>query len=159
MQTQKQLELEIKSGAPASAVPRSWFIFVNNVLKFLTVRNGRLITQQDKWTIVCDAPPLTWSGRVFFGGELVEVPDVEINTETGKPDFKDWKKTHVKINLRSGQVTGENWDESNADDLDENEYYHVFNEVEIPDPDSPGDTIFVYRASGRTVGDIHCRVT
>jgi hypothetical protein len=159
MQTNKELDLQIRPGAPASAVPRQWFLFVNNVLRYLKIRNGRLDIQGNKWTIICESPPTPWSGRVFFGGELVEVPDVEINTETGKPNFRNWKKTHVKINLRSGQVTGENWDESNADDLDENEYYHVFNEIEIPDPNSPGDTIFVYIPSGRTVGDIHCRVT
>jgi hypothetical protein len=160
MQTQRELNLKLKPGGPASAVPRSWFLFVNNVLKFLVVRNGRLIAQQDKWTIVCEPPPtLSWSGRVFFGGELVDVPDVEIDSNTGLPNFEDWKHTHVKINLRTGLVTGENWDEEDTDDLDEHEYYHVFKRVQIPDPDNPGDTIFVYRPSGRTVGDIHCRVT
>jgi hypothetical protein len=159
MQNNRELDLRLNPGGPASAVPRQWFLFVNNVLRYLKVRNGRLDVQGNKWTIICEPPPLSWSGRVFFGGELVYVPDVEIDSNTGLPNFEDWKHTHVKINLRTGQATGENWDEENTDDLDEHEYYHVFNGVEVPDPNNPGSTIFVYRPSGRTVGDIHCRVT
>lgn len=53
MQNNKALNLMLNAGAPASAVPRTWFLFVNNVLKYLTIRNGRLLVNNDKWTIEC----------------------------------------------------------------------------------------------------------
>lgn len=55
MQHQRQLLLSINPGAPVSSVPRSWFQFVNNVLRFLEVRNGRLIANNDKWVIECNS--------------------------------------------------------------------------------------------------------
>ena len=54
MQQDSHLNIKINPGAPASSVPRNWFLYVNNVLKYLTVINGRLITSGDKWTIVCN---------------------------------------------------------------------------------------------------------
>lgn len=53
MQHDNHLNINIRPGAPASAVPRGWFMFVNNVLRYLNIVNGRIIADGDKWTIVC----------------------------------------------------------------------------------------------------------
>lgn len=142
MQPQKQLVLNLKPGAPASAVPRSWFNFVNNVLRFLSIENGVLITNNDKWTIRCiGTGGGQWSGRIFFGGELV----TEIDPRT-------WTNTHVKINLRDGQISGEDWDENDISAIDEHEYYSVMDKA-LDDEGNP-----VYNLNNHTCGDIHCRV-
>lgn len=54
MQSNQELNLLINNGAPVSAIPRNWFLFINNVLRYLTVRNGKLFINDDKWTIECD---------------------------------------------------------------------------------------------------------
>jgi hypothetical protein len=154
MQTNKELDLQIVPGAPASAIPRKWFIFVNNVLKYLRVKNGRLDVRNDKWTIICDVN-IGWSGRVFFGGQKVFVPNVSFNATTGEANFAGWSGTHVKVNLRTGAVSGVDWDEEDESDLNENEYYSAFSKVET----QPDSGIYVYVKNSNTVGDIHCRDT
>lgn len=146
----KQLELSINPGAPATAVPRSWFLFVNNVLKYLRVSNGNIIAYGDKWTI--ETKSARWSGRVFFGGELMSVPNITVDQD-GVVDFSAWENTHVKINLRTGEVTGDDWDEQDTGDLNEYEYYSVATKSQ----DQNGND--VYTLNSNTVGDIHCRIT
>lgn len=149
-QSFKELNLNIQAGAPASAVPRSWFLFVNNVLKYLRVRDGRIITNGDKWTI--EQAPQKWSGRVFFGGELVSVQNVTVD-EDGIINISGWKNSHVKINLRTGEVTGEDWDEQDTSQLAEYEFYSVATKTQDEDGND------VYTLNSNTVGDIHCRIT
>lgn len=97
-----------------------------------------------------DSPPIAetktyWSGRVFFGGALV----YGINSS----QLAAFKNTHVKVNLRTGAVTGEDWDETSTSGLNEYEYYSVKTKTKDEDGND------VYTLNNHTVGDIRCRIT
>ena len=143
MQSVPELDLNLAKGAPASAVPRKWFLLINNIFKYLQIRGGKIIVDHnDRWTIEIERSKSTWSGRVFFGGEKMSVPN-----------YNNWQNTHVKINLRTGEVTGADWDENDLSDIDEHEYYSVATKTQ----NSQGE--YVYTFNNHTVGDIHCRIT
>lgn len=52
MQTNSQLNIDPKVGKAVSQIPTTWFKFVNNVLKYLSVENGEILAYDDKWQIV-----------------------------------------------------------------------------------------------------------
>lgn len=152
-QTFTELSLNIKPGAPASAVPRKWFIFVNNVLKYLKIENGRIITYGDRWTIQFfgSSAKAVWSGRIWLGGRLVfeiENPSDFIN---GLTDATEEKGKYIRVQLMTGAVQVTN--EIIENDLREWEYYEVADEV----IDDQGNKSYVL--NNYTVGDIRCRIT
>lgn len=53
MQTSDKLNINPQPGKGFGQIKTEWFKYVNNVLRFLTIRNGRLIVDDDKWTIEC----------------------------------------------------------------------------------------------------------
>jgi hypothetical protein len=141
MQPQSQLNLQLKPGSPASAVPRKWFMFINNVLRFLTVRNGTLTTVNDKWTLICGGN--VWSGYYWFGGKVNggEPEDATAITEiTGK---------YFGCNLRTGQTAFAD-DPMDSQGIEEWEWRHVADKDE-----DTGE----YTLSNRTCGDIIFRIT
>lgn len=133
-QTFKQLQLNINQGAPATAVPRSWFLFVNNVLKYLTIRNGKLLTNNDKWTIECASlPPFAFGvlslnqsskeleineGLVSFPTARIYVPKTTI-TISGSPAF-----VVLKVN-RTGTPAAE-WLSSTVSSVPANTPQHIY---------------------------------
>ena len=131
MQQHSQLNMQLKPGSPASAVPRKWFMFINNVLRFLTVQNGTLIANNDKWTLVCSGN--VWSGYWWYGGEENE------NTQpiSGK---------YFGCDLRTGDVQFAD----EPSDTDNIEWRYVANKDE-----DTGE----YTLSNRTCGDIVFRIT
>jgi hypothetical protein len=131
MQPQSQLNLQLKPGSPASAVPRKWFMFINNVLRFLTVQNGTLIVNNDKWTLVCGGN--VWSGYYWFGGEVAEA------------DLSDLK-SYFGCDLRTGDVQFAD----SISDTDNIEWRYVADKDE-----DTGE----YTLSNRTCGDIVFRIT
>lgn len=147
MQYSGHLDINPQPGRAISQIPTGWFKYVNNVLRFLQVRNGRLIVDNDKWTIECGGGAFAahWSGRVFFGGALV----YSINLS----ELAAFQNTHVKVNLRTGAVTGEDWNETDTSNLNEYEYYSVKTKTQ----DEEGNN--VYTLNNHTVGDIRCRIT
>ena len=132
MQVHPQLNLTIAPGAPASAVPRKWYLYVNNVLKFLTVRNGKLIVKDDKWTLECGGAGV-WSGFYWYGGEEFEAE-------------LDDLKTYFGCNLRTGAVQFAD----SITDTDNIEWRYVADKDE-----DTGE----YTLSNRTCGDIVFRIT
>ena len=147
-----RFEILIPAGAPAVAIPKETHLAVFRILNNLNATgSAKLIkSANDSWSIYVK---VSWSGRVFFGGELVHVENVEINPETNLPDLTEWKNTHVKINLRTGEVTGEDWDEIDTSDLAEYEFYSVATKTH----DEDGNDVYTFNSN--TVGDIHCRIT
>lgn len=71
MQGQTQLSIDPQVGKAVSQIPTGWFKYVNNVLKYLKVRNGRLIIDNDRWTIEC-------GGKVNILGEPREYKPVTL---------------------------------------------------------------------------------
>lgn len=53
MQTSDKLNINPQAGKGFGQISTEWFKYVNNVLRFLQIRNGRLIVNDDKWTIEC----------------------------------------------------------------------------------------------------------
>jgi hypothetical protein len=53
MQTSDKLNINPQPGKGFGQLSTEWFKYVNNVLRFLKIRNGRLIVDDDKWTIEC----------------------------------------------------------------------------------------------------------
>lgn len=53
MQTTDKLNINPQVGKSYTQIPAEWFRYVNNVLRFLQVRNGKLFVNDDKWTIEC----------------------------------------------------------------------------------------------------------
>jgi hypothetical protein len=131
MQFAKELNLRLKPKAPASAVPRSWYMFVNNVLRYLKIENGRLLVNNDKWTLVCGGN--VWSGYWWYGGE----ENGPANNITGK---------YFGCDLRTGAVQFAD----ETDDTDNIEWRYVANKNE-----DTGE----YTLSNRTCGDIVFRIT
>jgi hypothetical protein len=131
MQQHSQLNLQLKPGSPTSAVPRKWFMFINNVLRFLTVQNGTLTTVNDKWTLVCGGN--VWSGYYWFGGEVAEA------------DLSNLK-SYFGCDLRTGDVQFAD----EPDDTDNIEWRYVADKDE-----DTGE----YTLSNRTCGDIVFRIT
>jgi hypothetical protein len=133
MQPQSQLNLQLKPGSPASAVPRKWFMFINNVLRFLTVQNGTLIANNDKWTLVCGGAGV-WSGYWWFGG-----------VQEGPIDESDIEGKYFGCDLRNGvtQFADEPTDTDNI------EWRYVADKDE-----DTGE----YTPSNRTCGDIVFRI-
>jgi hypothetical protein len=130
MQQHSQLNLQLKPGSPASAVPRKWFMFINNVLRFLTVQNGSLIANNDKWTLVCGGN--VWSGYYWFGGEVAEA------------DLSNLK-SYFGCDLRTGDVQFAD----EPTDTDNIEWRYVADKDE-----DTGE----YTLSNRTCGDIVFRI-
>jgi hypothetical protein len=141
MQPQSQLNLQLKPGSPASAVPRKWFMFINNVLRFLTVQNGTLIANNDKWTLVCGGN--VWSGYYWFGGQVNgDEPGANVEPITaiaGK---------YFGCNLRTGQTAFADDPMSNLG-IEEWEWRYVADKDE-----DTGE----YTLSNRTCGDIVFRI-
>jgi hypothetical protein len=133
MQVHPQLNLTIAPGAPASAVPRKWYLYINNVLKFLTVRNGKLIVKDDKWTLECGGGAGVWSGYYWYGGEE-NGPE---NNITGK---------YFGCDLRTGAVQFAD----SISNIDNIEWRYVADKDE-----DTGE----YTLSNRTCGDIVFRIT
>jgi hypothetical protein len=140
MQPQSQLNLQLKPGSPSSAVPRKWFMFINNVLRFLTVQNGRLIANNDKWTLVCGSGGGVWSGFYWYGGEEFEAE-------------LDDLKTYFGCDLRTGEVQFAD----EPTDSDNIEWRHVANKTTINEGTPEEED--VYTLSNRTCGDIVFRIT
>lgn len=142
-----ELRVDLKRGQPVSAIPRRSLQYIFDVLRYLTVKNGTITVRKNKWTIdFTRAASVHWSGRVFFGGQLVY---------NGNPS--SWVNTHVKVNLETGSVTGEDWDEQDAGELNQFEYYSVATKSQTEDED--GNPVDVYTLNNNTVGDIRCRIT
>jgi len=134
MQQHSQLNLQLKPGSPASAVPRKWFMFINNVLRYLTIQNGTLIANNDKWTLVCGAVGSgVWSRYWWYGGE----ENGPANNITGK---------YFGCDLRTGAVQFAD-SISNTDNI---EWRYVADKDE-----DTGE----YTLSNRTCGDIVFRIT
>lgn len=93
MNDHPQLKLDLKVGAPVGAVPRRWYLAINNILKYLVVRNGRLIVSGDKWVIECGGG--SFSGRAYTPGGIL--------TEGLTTSTKPW----VKYSLSTGIITEE----------------------------------------------------
>ena len=135
MQIHPELNLTIAPGAPASAVPRKWYLYINNVLKFLTVRNGKLIVKDDKWTLECGGGGGVWSGYWWFGGN-----------QEGPVDVLEINGKYFGCNLRTGDTTFAD----EPTDTDNIEWRYVADKDE-----DTGE----YTLSNRTCGDIVFRIT
>lgn len=76
MSANPELNLKLQRGAPASAVPRKWYQFVNDVLKYITVRNGRIFKTGNRWVIECGGGTFpAFPFRVSVSGGTVVVTE------------------------------------------------------------------------------------
>jgi hypothetical protein len=141
MQTNKELDLRVVPGAPVSAIPRKWFIFVNNVLKYFRVKNGRLDVRNDKWTLICGDSG-GWSGYWWYGGEL-----------NGPSDITQISGQYFGCNLRTGQTQFAD-QTSNTNEI---EWRYIADKTTINEGTEEEED--VYTLSNRTTGDIVFRVT
>lgn len=74
MSNAPQLDLmKIKPGAPASAISRTGIQYINDVLRDLVVRNGRLLINGSRWTIECGGVQPDWSFKVSLSGTTITV--------------------------------------------------------------------------------------
>jgi hypothetical protein len=160
MQTNRELDLRLNPGGPASAVPRQWFLFVNNVLRYLKVRNGRLDVQGNKWTIIFDKPkPPVWSGNYWFAGRLNgdEPPDKSQAIKSSEIEAQGFYKQedingcYFGCNLRTGQVKFSD-DPMDQDGVDNWEWRYVADKVKINEGTPEEDEVYIL--SPRTSGDI-----
>jgi hypothetical protein len=143
MQTNRQLDLRVVPGAPASAIPRTWFLFVNNVLRYLKVKNGRLDVRGDRWTIICDKQ-IGWSGYWWFGGQ-----------ENGPYDLNEIEGKYFGCNLKTGAVDFSD-EPFNPLNIEEWEWRYVADK-EIINAGTEDEEV-IYTLSSRTSGDIVFRI-
>ena len=49
------LNMNVRSGSPSAAIPAATLQYINDVLKYLDIKNGQLIVAGNRWTIECGA--------------------------------------------------------------------------------------------------------
>jgi hypothetical protein len=142
-----EINMRLKAGAPFSAISRSAIQLTADFVKYLTIRNGRLIRNGNRFTIECGGTGTAqWSGRVWFGGYLV------LNATGADWLARTGAREYVRVDLKTGEVTGS---DVPTVDLDQYEYYHVATKTVTAGP--PETT--TYALNSYTCGDIRCRIT
>jgi len=90
-----EITMKLKPGAPASAISRHAVQLTVDFIKYLTIRNGRLLRNGNRFTIECIGTGGTYTGNAYTPAGIL----VTGLTDTSKP----W----VKHNLSTGAITEE----------------------------------------------------
>jgi hypothetical protein len=91
------LNMQLKPGAPAAAISRRNIQYMHDAIKYLSVRNGRLIIDGNRITIECGGT----SGSGTYNG-IAYAPD---GTKT--TGLTDTTKPWVKYRMDTGAITQE----------------------------------------------------
>ena len=77
------LQLKIPSGAPAVAIPREHHMLVASILQNLRVVNGRLMINNDQWTLVCNRGgfPVKGTPGLFKSPQLLGYVKADITSD------------------------------------------------------------------------------
>ena len=113
------LKMRLKAGSPVAAISRSTLQYINDVLKYLTIRNGRLHVSGNRWVIECGGVAgVDYAFKVYLKADG-ENSDVMVSTGYKCVVDEEWDPVESETDLGPVGTGGIVWIRRTYPTLDE----------------------------------------